>query len=219
MLLENEGFNVLVSQDNFDDFRGFPNDIDEPLLILFDVEGGEVSYAQLDGILTRYPRAFAVILADKFDLNQVTRAFEAGVHGYIIKEIPCASLMESLRLVAMGEKVLPSALAGTLLGRLPSLRAEAHGRALNSARALSDREIETLQRMSWGEPNKVIAQNLGICEATVKVHVKAILRKLQMRNRTQAVAWALNSGFDFDGRGPVLALARGAGMPASAAHG
>ncbi|MEO0031182.1 MAG: hypothetical protein RIS94_940 [Pseudomonadota bacterium] len=196
LLLDSEGLNVLVSEESLGDVRKWPDDIDSPLLILLDVEDGEASYGNLGDIRARYPQAFVVILAETFDFNQVTRAFDAGVHGYILKEIPCRSLVESLRLVAMGEKVLPGALVGFLPGR-PSVAADACDGPGNPARALSERELETFHRMSRGEPNKVIAHNLGITEATVKVHVKAILRKLHLRNRTQAVAWALNSGFDF----------------------
>lgn len=217
LLLKDEGFDVPISQENFDNFREWPGDSGSSLLIIFDVEGGVPPYAQMGTIQAKYPQARVVILADRFDYSQVMMAFEAGAHGFIIKDIPCRSLMESLRLVAMGEKVMPSALAGFLPGKL-SPRSEVSLGEFNCGRALSDREMETFQHMSWGEPNKVIAHKLGISEATVKVHVKAILRKLHLRNRTQAVAWALNVGFDFAVRAGAITSGAASGF-GSGAHG
>ncbi|KQX20052.1 hypothetical protein ASD39_09170 [Sphingomonas sp. Root50] len=59
---------------------------------------------------------------------------------------------------------------------------------------LSDREVEVLRELGKGCANKTIARRLGISEATVKVHVKATLRKLQVANRTQAAIWAMQNG-------------------------
>ena len=59
-------------------------------------------------------------------------------------------------------------------------------------RTLSSREAEILQCLMQGAPNKVIARKLDVAEATVKVHIKAILRKIRVANRTQAAMWAVN---------------------------
>jgi two-component system nitrate/nitrite response regulator NarL len=97
--------------------------------------------------------------------------------------------------VASGEKVLPS----QLVKHLP-LRSAMSNAELNDGsellETLSEREIETLRCLIMGYPNKVIAYRLDISEATVKVHVKAILRKLGVQNRTQAAIWAVNNGLD-----------------------
>lgn len=67
---------------------------------------------------------------------------------------------------------------------------------------LSDRELQVLQMLILGSANKVIGRELGICEATVKVHVKAALRKLHVSNRTQAAIWAVQHGLiGYDGDG------------------
>jgi two-component system nitrate/nitrite response regulator NarL len=62
------------------------------------------------------------------------------------------------------------------------------------AASLSDRELEILRWLIMGCPNKVISKRMEISEATVKVHVKAVLRKLRVKNRTQAAIWAANHG-------------------------
>jgi two-component system nitrate/nitrite response regulator NarL len=69
----------------------------------------------------------------------------------------------------------------------------------NSVRGLSPREQEILQALVTGASNKMIAIRLGITEATVKVHLKTLLRKIDVNNRTQAAIWAMNNGFTADG--------------------
>jgi two-component system, NarL family, nitrate/nitrite response regulator NarL len=113
---------------------------------------------------------------------------------YIVKEISCEALMKSLRLVAMGEKVMPSQLAQHLSGMEERSQAPQLSRNPDVSRILSDREITTLRYLLVGHANKVIARRLEISEATVKVYVKAILRKLRVSNRTQAAIWAFNNG-------------------------
>jgi two-component system nitrate/nitrite response regulator NarL len=66
---------------------------------------------------------------------------------------------------------------------------------MNSLRGLSPREQEILQALVTGASNKLIANRLGITEATVKVHLKTLLRKIDVNNRTQAAIWAMNNGF------------------------
>ena len=138
----------------------------------------------------RHPDALLVILAGRFDFDSVVNAFRWGIDGYIIKEISPEPLIGALRLVAMGEKVLPSEMA-TCLSDLPN----PVGWSVNLSDVnLSEREVEVLQLLIQGSSNKVIGRHLGICEATVKVHVKAALRKLHVTNRTQAAIWAVRRG-------------------------
>ncbi|HEX7871600.1 MAG TPA: response regulator transcription factor [Sphingobium sp.] len=154
---------------------------------------------ELDNIRTlheRFPNARLVLLSDEFDMDTMATAFRMGAHGYIVKEISCAPLIGSLQLVAMGEKVMPTRLAD----EFPLQMSYAHHdgeRGLADAH-LSTREVEILQCLIMGHPNKIISRQLEISEATVKVHVKAILRKLHVQNRTQAAIWAVNRGVGGD---------------------
>lgn len=133
------------------------------------------------------------LLLEHYAFEDVVEAFQIGADGVIIKEISCAPLTGSIRLVAMGEKVFPSQLVTNLTSWMPAAVA---GDWKNSAASvgLSDREIEILESIMAGMANKVIARQFGICEATVKVHVKAILRKLGVENRTQAATWGVKNG-------------------------
>ncbi|MCW1381894.1 response regulator transcription factor [Novosphingobium sp. KCTC 2891] len=196
-ILEEQNFRVLASHDSYQSFADWPKDVASPHIIIFDTGNGDDIDIDMEHFRAEYPAARTIILADDFDFDRMMHAFETGACGFIVKEIACQPLMESLKLVAMGEKVMPSALAQFLPGRINASPRQT-ARESKLTQSLSEREVETFRRMCRGEPNKVIAQNLGISEATVKVHVKAILRKLHLHNRTQAVAWALNSGFDLN---------------------
>ena len=157
-------------------------------------KGGEEKYEALH---QRFPEARIVVLADTFELEEVIHAFAVGVAGYLVKEISCEPLLVSLRLVALGEKVLPSQFVGNLCDR--GLRPSSASSDWTSDVALvnlSEREVQILRDLILGHPNKVISRRLGISEATVKVYVKTVLRKLRVSNRTQAAIWAVVRGLD-----------------------
>jgi two-component system nitrate/nitrite response regulator NarL len=138
--------------------------------------------------------AKVVCLVPDFDLDEMRGCFAAGACGYVLESISRDALRESLRLVDAGEKVFPSELAL----QFPSMTARpevAEGAASVAPESdLSSREIEILQCLANGQSNKAIAKDLAIAEATVKVHVKRILRKAHASNRTQAALWAIATG-------------------------
>jgi two-component system, NarL family, nitrate/nitrite response regulator NarL len=167
----------------------------EPHIIIVDKVPGSDALESCRELSERYPRARLVLLADNFEIEEVALAFGSGIDGYFVKEISCEPLVESLRLVALGEKVLPSQLANNLGAiSLGSVAEDWHDNI--SASGLSEREVEILWCLTTGMANKVVSRRLHISEATVKVHVKAILRKLKVANRTQAAIWAVKHGFE-----------------------
>lgn len=137
------------------------------------------------------PAPRLVVISDTFDEAEMITAFGAGVHGYLLANISPEALRESLNLVVLGEHVFPSKLVSILCSRGRPLRRPADHPAESP---LSEREAEIIGRLAEGMPNKVIASELAITEATVKVHLKSILRKLGVANRTQAAIWAINNG-------------------------
>jgi two-component system nitrate/nitrite response regulator NarL len=146
----------------------------------------------------QYPAAKVVVLANHFEMAEMMSSLDAGAHGYCLATIGCDALVKSLELVMLGETVFPSALFLSNLGSFARSRETIEApiriaRPIPSdrqARNLSSREAEILRCLMQGAPNKVIARELDVAEATVKVHVKAILRKIQVSNRTQAAIWA-----------------------------
>jgi two-component system, NarL family, nitrate/nitrite response regulator NarL len=143
------------------------------------------------------PETRIMALADQFDLGFVRTAHEAGVTGFCSTTSGPEVLIKSLELVMLGESVLPVAVLRSLMDAasqkqeqpLQDNMAEPTLSDLKAYR-LSAREAEVLSYLMEGVPNKVIARQFDVTEATVKVHVKAILRKIGAANRTQAAMWA-----------------------------
>ena len=147
-----------------------------------------------------FPAARLVMMADDYDVATIARCFAAGIDGYLGRAIPCETLIGALQLIVLGEKVVPSQTVMSLIETRPR-RNPADWDHSRLGVNLSDREVEILQRLVSGEANKLISRRLMVTEATVKVHVKAILRKLHVLNRTQAAIWAVNQGL---AAGPVM---------------
>jgi len=126
-------------------------------------------------------------------------AFEAGADAYLAKTISHEVLIKSLDLVMLGEAVFPSSILGLIrrgASKAGDDEHEADGVEYGEAESepipkqLSVRETVILRCLMQGDSNKLIARKFDIAEATVKVHVKAILRKIHAKNRTQAAIWA-----------------------------
>ncbi|QRM33767.1 response regulator transcription factor [Microvirga sp. VF16] len=145
----------------------------------------------------RIPEARIVVLADQFDLSLVRLGHEVGVDGFCLAATSPEVLTKSLELIMLGETVVPSVVlrsiaTGAAPHRNEPLQDNMAEPRLSDLKAckFSARELEILGCLTKGEPNKVIARKLEITEATIKVHVKAILRKIGATNRTQAAMWA-----------------------------
>lgn len=144
-----------------------------------------------------FPSARVVALADQLDLRRVRLVLDAGVDGFCLTGASREVLIKSLELVMLGETILPTVVMHALLDRLAqSPHPETQGSAAtpNSVdprvQKLSNREVEVLDCLRDGSSNKIIARKLDVAEATIKVHVKAVLRKIGAANRTQAAMWA-----------------------------
>lgn len=193
-ILAEENFSVQASVESGTSFLLANAEDESPNLFILDNSTTDHLESELEALNTSFPKSRKVVLSDQFDLEEVVDAFKYGVDGYIVKEISLEALMKSLRLVAMGEKVMPSQLAQHLSSMEEKAQVPQFARNPDVTRILSEREITTLRYLLVGHANKVIARRLEISEATVKVYVKAILRKLRVSNRTQAAIWAFNNG-------------------------
>jgi two-component system, NarL family, nitrate/nitrite response regulator NarL len=140
-----------------------------------------------------------VVMAERFDPQWVLLGADAGVDGFCSSAVNPDILIKSLELVVAGGSIFPSAVIRSLVdhvtfdgeaSRDEAPRSDALDIADLKSHSLSARECEILRCLMEGAPNKLIARQFGLTEATVKVHVKAILRKTGMKNRTQAAMWA-----------------------------
>jgi two-component system nitrate/nitrite response regulator NarL len=148
--------------------------------------------ADLRAIREVFPTTKIVVLAADLSVDVLRAAMGGGADGFLIKTVSPEALIQSLQLIMLGEKVFPTNLASMLLNM--NAISPPH-----SICGLSPREQEILQALVTGASNKMIANRLGITEATVKVHLKTLLRKIDVNNRTQAAIWAMNNGFTADG--------------------
>jgi two-component system, NarL family, nitrate/nitrite response regulator NarL len=168
----------------------------EPVLVLLCESLSPDEYLEaLVRLKAQCPSAWVVILADHLEPNAVMRLHGAGLSGLCSPAMVGSSLVKALELVVAGETFL-SAAVGLALLEQPSRRSRPDAPVVRStpvaglAGQLSDREVRILRYLMQGASNKEIAYQLGLAEATVKVHIKAILRKVQAANRTQAAMWA-----------------------------
>lgn len=140
-----------------------------------------------------YPDTPIVVLDSQVRMATLAACLTAGVSGFLTTDISTEALLRSLQLVVLGETVFPTYLADILINDAQLQRpAPVDG---DNDCGLSGREIETLQCLLWGESNKLIARRLSITEATIKVHIKSLLRKINASNRTQAAIWAHRHGY------------------------
>lgn len=177
-------------------------DIDDDVnghVVIIDGGNGGFGLDACTGLAARKKMARIALLLDKYVFEDVIEAFQIGVDAVLIRGPSSAPLIEAIKLVALGEKMFPAQLVSDLTRSDPAAHRVRATRSVAST-GLSGREAEILESIMAGMANKAIARQLGICEATVKVHVKAILRKLGVENRTQAATWGVMNGLAKPGR-------------------
>jgi two-component system nitrate/nitrite response regulator NarL len=165
----------------------------QPSLVLLDsLDARAALAASIGEIRAAAAQARIVVLSEAVVIHRLADALSAGVDGYLSKNMSADALQQSLRLVLLGEKVFPTDLA-ELLTKSQIVSEDDAGHA-GHANGLSAREMEILGCLLNGAQNKQIANDLKISDGTVKIHLKAILKKIGVRNRTQAAIWALSHG-------------------------
>ncbi|MFN3399229.1 MAG: LuxR C-terminal-related transcriptional regulator [Ferrovibrio sp.] len=164
----------------------------QPGMVIIDTAGyGDVLVELMLSIRGVPTPPRVVILTDAVGIPRLASALSAGVDGYLLKDMSSEALKQSLNLVVMGEKVFPTDLAHLLIN---SRHIGQNEKVADRPGQLSDRESEILACLVNGQSNKVIASQLRITEGTVKVHLKGVLKKIHVTNRTQAAIWALQNG-------------------------
>jgi two-component system nitrate/nitrite response regulator NarL len=180
-----------------------------------DPEHAAATFAHIRALRAKMPAARWIVLSRSVDVHYLREAIESGIDGMLLEDSPGEALQLLAELVMLGHSFVPAELAKALAGELrrvppcaaaaplaPSPRADGaidmadhQDVTIREARRarinLSDREKQILHCLIAGHPNKQIARDLRISEATVKVHVKGLMRKMQVANRTQAAISAL----------------------------
>lgn len=158
---------------------------------------------QIELFKDRHPDGRIAVVADHYQQDELVSAFRAGAAGYFVDVMSCDAFIKSIELVMMGETVFPPAFLSFALAAEGGHPDKAEPRDDSNptidtpedriAQQLSPRERSILRCLIEGDSNKCIARKIDIAEATVKVHIKAILRKIRVQNRTQAAIWGMNN--------------------------
>ena len=205
-ILHSANFRILASVSCADDLLPSKLQLQQPLfLVVHTGNDFDVAIEQIELLRDQYPGGRIAIVADHYRLGELVSPFRAGANGYFVDVMTCDVFIKSMELVMMGETIFPPPFLSFVLGpegdRLGEgvLRKEKNQAILVTTQdmltpQLSAREKSILRCLIEGDSNKCIARKIDIAEATVKVHVKAILRKIGVQNRTQAAIWGMNNG-------------------------
>lgn len=160
----------------------------------------DVRMPRLDGISATRSIAAAsttrVLVLTTFDLDSyVYDALRAGASGFVLKDMPRDQLVNAVRLVANGDALLAPAVTRRLISRFVDEGAREDGPSADARlERLSTREVDVLKLLGRGLSNAEIAAELVVSQTTVKSHVASLLRKLELRDRVQAVVLAFQTG-------------------------
>lgn len=181
-ILANEGDMRLVAEagngrEAVELFRVHRPDVTLMDLRMPDMDGIEASQA----IRREFPEAKIIALTSYDGDQDIYRALEAGVRGYMLKEMVHTDVLRAIRTVHAGKRLMPQEVAERLSEYFPQV-------------ALTPREVEVLTFVANGLGNKEIADRLGTASGTVKMHIQNILGKLGAADRTHAVTIAIQRG-------------------------
>jgi NarL family two-component system response regulator LiaR len=161
----------------------------DPDVVLLDLVMPRVDgLAALHGLRERSPRSRVIVLTTFLDDDKLLPAVRAGAAGYLLKDVEPKELVSAIRTVYAGDALLHPAAAARVMAEL------VESSRPSPASLLTPRESEVLALIARGQPNKVIARELGVSEKTVKTHVSNVLGKLGVSDRTQAALYAVREG-------------------------
>jgi DNA-binding NarL/FixJ family response regulator len=166
-----------------------------PDVILMDVRMPELDGVGATRAIVRSGAPARILILTTFDLDEyVYDAIRAGASGFLLKDVQPAQLVDAIRTIAAGEALLAPSVTRRLLDRFAQTLPGPTEPAPRALDALTAREVEVLRLVASGLSNAELAARLFVSEATVKTHVSSILRKLDLRDRVQAVVAAYEAG-------------------------
>lgn len=165
----------------------------EPDVVLMDLRMPELDGVEaMRRIRSEDPEVKFIVLTTYDTDEYIFDAIEAGAKGYLLKDTSRDELFRAIRAVHRGDSLVEPGVAARLLDRFAKL--SRNSAQVGGPEQLSDRELEVLRIMATGAPNKEIASTLSISESTAKTHVANIFRKLDVKDRTEAVTQAMQRG-------------------------
>ncbi|RBM32730.1 two-component system response regulator NarL [Vibrio tarriae] len=169
----------------------------EPDLILLDINMPELDGLKTLQLLRKKNISSKIIIFTVSNYNEdVSKAIKLGADGYLLKDMEPEELLFSIENACLGKTVISPELTAILVDNLKEKKKE---KLTNlTIDILSAREQDILKNIAIGLSNKMIANKLFISESTVKVHVKSILKKLQLRSRVEAAVWVHQENIRFE---------------------
>jgi len=176
------GMELLSNNNNFD-------------LIVLDFDMPEMSSEHaLNSIMSASDNARIAVVASSEDSAKIRKLFTLGIRGYISKRSNSKIIGLALQLIASGGKYIPDAVLENYAVATNIAPNVNQSEILSNIKPLTNRQAQVLDLVAQGKSNKQIAYDMGVSEATVKLHINALLRSLHVTNRTQAVITAQKIG-------------------------
>jgi DNA-binding NarL/FixJ family response regulator len=203
-ILNSARFRVFASKPSVSELEleKFPQS--EPWLLIIECGDSAPSLiAEVAAIKEKFALVRVALLGRHWGMAEITAAFHAGANAYFAEATASDEFIKAISLIMLGHQaVLSIGPAPRTSGAEPGIQSariylpntlETRALPRESVRHLSPRETSILRCLARGASNKLIGREIKISEATVKVHVKAILRKIGVANRTQAAVWAMSN--------------------------
>lgn len=176
---------VLASLSDGQSLINYLNENDIPDIILLDLVMPEMNGIEVtEYVKSHFPDIKVLVLTSYVDDEHVISAINKGADGYEMKDVEPQQLIETIRRVMNGEKMIHPKAQDVF---------ETVSQKPHYTNKLSKREIEVLREMVKGKTNKEIAETLFVSEKTIKTHVSHIFSKLQVSDRTQAAIYAMEN--------------------------
>ncbi len=189
-LIDKTKFNVVGSFSSGQEIKDFMNAGHHVDVILMDItmpEENGINVAK--EIIARHKNVKVVMLTMSESLEDIKNSAKVGVKGFLTKTASADKISHAISMVMQGDVVFPSKIYD-----VDNIDIFTNSRGKGKD-VLSRREVEILKYIAKGHSNKEIAYELNLAEGTVKVHVKKILTKLGLQNRTQGAIYAINKGW------------------------
>lgn len=162
--------------------RQFPNDPSAILLVLAgNSSSGTVASEKIEAVTASFKLSPVIVIADSDDLGDILKAIDCGARGYIPTSVNISVAAEAISLARAGGVFIP---VSSLLANREALNSVVKGSSYLHE-GFTPREIEVAEALRRGKANKIIAYEMNLCESTVKVHIRNIMKKLNVTNRTQ----------------------------------
>jgi DNA-binding NarL/FixJ family response regulator len=167
----------------------------DPDVILMDVRMPILDGVEATRRLVAGGSRARILILTTFDLDEyVYDAIRAGASGFLLKDVHPPQLVDAIRVVAAGEALLAPTVTRRLLDRFASALPGGDAGPPPALDSLTERELEVLKLLAGGLSNAELAERLFLSETTVKSHISSVFRKLDLRDRVQAVVLAYEAG-------------------------